>query len=92
MEDTFEIRPYGKGELAMAYTHGQMSQKASLNWLNREIEQFPGLLDDLTHVGYRPCTRLFTIAQLRLISSKVNRRRFDRLVTDFICRVDAVFI
>lgn len=72
MEDTFEIRPYGKGELAMAYTRGQMSQKASLNWLNREIEQFPGLLDDLTHVGYRPSTRLFTIAQLRLIIAAIG--------------------
>ena len=72
MEDTFEIRPYGKGELAMAHTHGQMSQKASLNWLNREIEQFPGLLDDLTYVGYRPSTRLFTIAQLRLIIAAIG--------------------
>ncbi len=72
MEDTFEIRPYGKGELAMAYTHGQMSQKASLNWLNREIEQFPGLLDDLTYVGYRRGNRLISIAQLRLIIAAIG--------------------
>ena len=72
MKDTFEIRPYGKGELAMAYTRGQMSQRASLNWLNREIEQFPGLLEDLTYVGYRNGNRLISIAQLRLIIAAIG--------------------
>ena len=71
-KDTFEIRPYGKGELAMAYTHGQMSPRASRDWLNREIAQFPGLLDDLIRVGYRSGCRLITIAQLRLIIAAIG--------------------
>ena len=67
METTFTIRPYGKTELALAYTHGVMSPRSSLNWFNREIAQYPGLLDRLKELGYRPYQNTITIAQLRTI-------------------------
>ena len=67
METTFTIRPYGKTELALAYTHGAMSPRSSLNWFNREIAQYPGLLDRLKELGYRPYQNTITIAQLRTI-------------------------
>ena len=51
METTFTIRPYGKTELALAYTHGVMSPRSSLNWFNREIAQYPGVLDRLKELG-----------------------------------------
>lgn len=72
MNDSFEIRPYGKSELAMAYTRGLMSPRASLNWLNREIQQYPGLLEKLTHLGYRQGIRIISIAQLRLIIDAIG--------------------
>lgn len=67
METSFTIRPYGKTELALAYTHGVMSPRSSLNWFNREIAQYPGLLDRLKELGYRPYQNTITIAQLRTI-------------------------
>ena len=67
MENTFTIRPYGKTELALAYTHGVMSPRSSLNWFNREIAQYPGLHDRLKELGYRPYQNTITIAQLRTI-------------------------
>ena len=67
METTFTIRPYGKTELALAYTHGVMSPRSSLTWFNREIAQYPGLLDRLKELGYRPYQNTITIAQLRTI-------------------------
>ena len=67
METTFTIRPYDKTELALAYTHGVMSPRSSLNWFNREIAQYPGLLDRLKELGYRPYQNTITIAQLRTI-------------------------
>ena len=67
METTFTIRPYGKTELALAYTHGVMSPRSSLNWFNREIAQYPGLLDRLKELGYRTYQNTITIAQLRTI-------------------------
>ena len=51
----------------MAYTHGVMSPRSSLNWFNREIAQYPGLLDRLKELGYRPYQNTITIAQLRTI-------------------------
>ena len=67
METSFTIRPYGKTELALAYTHGVMSPRSSLNWFNREIAQYPGVLDRLKELGYRPYQNTITIAQLRTI-------------------------
>jgi len=72
METTFTIRPYGKTELAQAYTHGSMSARCSLNWLNRELNNYPGLMEQLEALGYHPGIKTFTIAQLRLIIAAIG--------------------
>ncbi|MBQ6068259.1 MAG: DUF4248 domain-containing protein [Bacteroidales bacterium] len=67
MEKEFVLRPYGKTELALAYTHGSMSARSALNWLNRELRLYPGLMEKLTALGYHPYQNTLTIAQLRVI-------------------------
>ena len=65
----FTIRPYGKTELALAYTHGNMSGRSALNWFNHELTLYPGLLKQLTDLGYHPYQNTITIVQLRVIVS-----------------------
>ena len=65
----FALRPYGKTELALAYTRDSMSPRNALNWLNRELKLYPGLLEQLTALGYRPYQNMLTIAQVRAIVS-----------------------
>ena len=74
METTndFTIRPYGKGELALAYTHGNMSGRAALNWFNNELKLYPGLMEQLTALGYHPYQNTLTIAQVRAIVSVIG--------------------
>ena len=72
MSEKFEMRPYGKGELAEKYTHGCRSTKQSLVWLNNELKLYPGLMEKLTVLGYRPTQRQFTIAQLRVIVEAIG--------------------
>lgn len=67
MENTFVLRPYGKTELALAYTHNQMSPRSARNWLNSEIDSNPVLSNRLAEVGYYPKQHIVTLAQLRLI-------------------------
>lgn len=67
MKEEFVYRPYGKSELAMAYIRSSVSQRAALNWLNREISLFPGLPECLAQLGYRRRQRVLTIAQVRAI-------------------------
>ena len=67
MNNEFVFRPYGKAELAMAYTQGTMSERSALNWLNREIKLYPGLLEKLEQLGYCRRQRMLTIAQLHTI-------------------------
>ena len=71
-EETFTLRPYGKTELAMAYTHGNMSARSALNWLNRELTLYPGLMEKLTALGYHPYQNTVTLAQLRVIVSVIG--------------------
>lgn len=68
----FIIRPYGKTELALAYTRGNMSPRSALNWLNRELTLYPGLMQRLQELGYHPYQNTFTIAQLRTIVSVIG--------------------
>ena len=67
MKDEFVFRPYGKAELAMAYTQGEMSERSALNWLNREIKQNPEMRERLERLGYCRRQRVVTIAQLHVI-------------------------
>lgn len=72
-QDTdFTIRPYGKSELALAYTRGNMSQRSALNWLNRELTLYPGLMEQLRQLGYHPYQNTITIAQLKVIVSVIG--------------------
>lgn len=71
-DNTFILRPYGKSELALAYTRGNMSTRSALNWLNRELTQYPGLMERLKELGYRPYQNTITIAQLRVIISVIG--------------------
>lgn len=68
----FQYRPYGKTELAVRYAQGQMQPRAALNWFNHEIAQYPGLLERLRALGYRPGTRILTIAQVRAITAAIG--------------------
>ena len=62
----FEIRTYGKGELAQLYcpnvTIGAARKKLKV-WMN----YYPNLMDDLRSIGYSELSRTFTPAQVRLI-------------------------
>ena len=62
----FILRPYGKTELALAYTHGNMSGRGALNW------QYPGLMEQLQSLGYHPYQNTITIAQLKAIVSVIG--------------------
>ncbi len=68
----FILRPYGKTELALAYTRGNMSPRSALNWLNRELTQYPGLMEQLQSLGFHPYQNTITIAQLKAIVSVIG--------------------
>lgn len=72
MDERFEIRPYGKSELAMLYVKNSMTPRAALNWLNQEIALYPGLSEQLALLGYRKGQRIITIAQLRTIVEAIG--------------------
>ena len=60
-------RPWGKTELALAYTAGSCSPRMALNWLNDEIRKYPGLMAELQRLGYRQRNKRFTLAQVQAI-------------------------
>lgn len=68
----FVYKPYGKTELAVLYTCGQMHPRAALNWFNRELAQYPGLLEQLEALGYHSGKQLLTIAQVRTITAAIG--------------------
>ncbi len=72
MEQDFVFRPYGKSELALLYIKANVSQRVALNWLNQEIALYPGLLDRLHELGYKPKQRIITLAQLRAIVDAIG--------------------
>lgn len=67
-----KVRPWGKLELALAYTDGTMSDRAALNWLSYELDCNPGLMDELVRLGYKRRNKRFTIAQIRVIFSTIG--------------------
>lgn len=68
----YTLRPYGKSELALAYTQGRLSERAALNWLHTEIEHYPGLSDRLRKLGYYSTQKMFTLAQVRAIFEAIG--------------------
>ncbi len=68
----YPVRPYGKSELALAYTQGSMSERAALNWLHNEIEHYPGLSERLRELGYYATQKVLTLAQVRAIFEAIG--------------------
>ena len=68
----FIIRPYSKGELAMAYTHGEMPIRNALYWFNKELRLYPGLMEQLERLGYNSKQHIISVAQLRTIISAIG--------------------
>ena len=67
-ENYFQIRSYGKGELAMLYIHG-VTQQTAVNQFNTWIRKAPGLEQQLLNMGMRRTDKCYTPAQVRLIVS-----------------------
>ena len=69
---TSKVRPYNKGELIAAYTGDIMTTNAGKRWFQKEISQYPGLMDTLKRLGYTPRQRIFTRAQVQAIFDAIG--------------------
>ena len=65
-EESFIIRGYGKGELAMLYMPG-ICRCGALKQFNRWIERNTRLTAELPDTGYNGTERIFTPKQVELI-------------------------
>lgn len=65
-EKKFEIRSYGRSELASIYMPDIEAQSASKT-LKKWIQKYPGLAEALSTTGLEPSARRYTPAQVRLI-------------------------
>lgn len=66
MEESFQIKAYGKGELAQLYCP-HITTSAARKKLMLWINCYPNLMDGLRSIGYSEISRTFTPAQVRLI-------------------------
>lgn len=66
IENGFEYRAYGKGELAMLYTPC-IEQGAAVRKMNEWIERVPGLKRKLENTGLSCRAKRYTPVQVRLI-------------------------
>lgn len=62
----FKIREYGRMELAGMYCHSILPESAWKKF-KRWMVLYPGLMEQLTAIGYTDHSRSFTPAQVRLI-------------------------
>ena len=67
----FDIREYGRSELAGAYCPG-ITPEAAWRKLRRWMRLYPGLMDALRKIGYDESCRCFTPAQVSLIVSALG--------------------
>ena len=65
--DDFEIRIYGKSELAMLYFPDAKTAKGALNNLNFYIDNKPGLRQELRKLGSPPKGHVFMPNEVELI-------------------------
>ncbi|MDO3392323.1 DUF4248 domain-containing protein [Bacteroides sp. ET489] len=65
-EHPFELRSYGKRELAAKY-NPRISADSAVKMLNRWIKMKPGLSEALEKTGLNPRAKCYTPAQVRLI-------------------------
>ncbi len=66
MEEHFEIRSYGVAELAVLY-QPQVQPNAAVRTLQRWIDRYPGLRQQLMDAGWHSKTKIITPAQVKLI-------------------------
>lgn len=66
LEEEFQFRSYGKGELAMLYIQG-VQQASAVKEFNVWIRKFPGLEQRLMETGMNRTARKYTPLQVRLI-------------------------
>lgn len=67
MNKDFEIRTYGKSELAMLYFPDAETAKGALNNLNYYIDHKPGLRGKLRELGFPPGAHTFMPIEVELI-------------------------
>ena len=65
-ELTFELRSYGKRELAAMY-NPRIDENSAVKMLNRWIKEKPGLPEALGQTGLNPRAKCYTPLQVRLI-------------------------
>ena len=65
--DTFEIRTYGKSELAMLYFPDAETTKGALNNLNYYIDNMPGLRKKLRKLGSPPRAHAYMPNEVELL-------------------------
>lgn len=67
----FEIRSYGKSELAGLYMP-DIEPQSALKTIKRWIEKYPGLPEALTEAGLTPNDRRYTPRQVKLIVTAIG--------------------
>ncbi len=68
----FEIRQYGRTELAQVYSP-EITPEAAWKKLRGWIDHYPGLPEQLQALGYTPKQRIFTPAQVQAIVDAIGR-------------------
>ncbi|KAA6349752.1 hypothetical protein EZS27_002843 [termite gut metagenome] len=64
--ESFHIRSYGKGELALMYFPDRTPKTASKSF-KKFVDEHPGLLEKLAKTGLKPLSRTYTPAQVKFI-------------------------
>ena len=67
----FQIREYGRMELAQIYSP-DIQPESAWKKLKRWIEASPGLINQLNALGYDGSARSFTPAQVHLIVDRIG--------------------
>lgn len=63
----FNIRAYGKSELAMLYFQNANSAHTAVNHLMAWVKRNPELTDKLRGMGYQKTAKYFTAREVRII-------------------------
>lgn len=69
----FEIRTYGKSELAMLYFPDTETSKGALSNLNFYIDNKPGLRQELRKLGFPPSANSYMPSEVELIVNALGQ-------------------
>ena len=72
IEKEWEIHPYYRRELAMAYAP-QLTPEAAVNRLTRWLKQNKALFKELQDYGYRPNQQMFPSIQVEILFRYLGR-------------------